>query len=83
MKLQNELENTIKKFESIKHLIPKQVEYLKQEGKCKDLETRLAWDCLRATIGSSQICEWYDKYNCNDSHITTLAKRALKEVYPL
>lgn len=86
MKLKNELNNTIKEFKKIKHLIPKQIEYLKQEekeGKCKDLETRLAWDCLHATIPSSQICKWYKQYNCNDNHIATLAKRALKEVYPL
>ena len=83
MKFKNELNNTIKEFKKIKHLIPKQVEYLEQEGKCKDLETRLAWDCLRATVGTATICKWYDQYNCNDKHITTLAKRALKEVYPL
>ena len=29
------------------------------------------------------VCEWYDKYDCNDEHITELYKRIIKENYPM
>lgn len=82
MKLENELKFTVEKMKGITNL-KEYAEDLKANGDYQDFETRLAWDCLRAAVGTSTICKWYDKYNCNDSHITTLAKRALKEVYPL
>ena len=53
---------------------------LKEYGIYKDYETRLAWDCLRMTVSTDTVCEWYDKYNCTDEHITTLVKKALKIV---
>lgn len=81
MKLQNELFFVIARFEKIKDFIPAYAEQLKVEGKYKDFETRLAWDCLHSTFKSNEICEWYKKYNCNDDHITTLVKAALKYVY--
>ncbi len=83
MKLKPELDAVIKKFQGIKHLIPKHVELVKQEGNYKDLEVRIAWDCLRAVMGTKWICNLYDRYNCNDNHITTLAKKALKTVYKI
>ena len=34
---------------------------------------------LRDTLYSpAEICEWYDKYGCNDSHISTVFKHFLK-----
>lgn len=81
MKLQNEYENVLSRFKAIADKIPPYAEELKASGNYKDFETRLAWDCLRATTKSDEICEWYKKYNCDDMHITTLAKKALKEVY--
>jgi len=77
MKLQPELDFVVEKFKQIKNL----EEYAAQLKKCgdyNDFETRLAWDCLRATIPTETICSWYDKYDCHDNHITTLAKTALK-----
>lgn len=77
MKLAPELDYVVEKFKQIRNL-EDYAETLKASGDYKDFETRLAWDCLRLTVPSSTICEWYDKYNCNDNHITTLAKTALK-----
>lgn len=80
MKLKNELQNVINRFETIKDKIPPYAEQLKASGNYKDFRTRLAWDCLNAVFSSGEICEWYEKYNAHDEHITTLAKKALDQV---
>lgn len=77
MKLANELDFVVEKFKQIKNL-ESYAAALKKSGKYKDFETRLAWDCLHRTIPASTICEWYEKYDCTDDHITTLVKKALK-----
>lgn len=77
MKLAPELDFVVEKFKQIRNL-ESYAEELKKSGNYNDFEARLAWDCLRLTVPSSTICEWYEKYNCNDTHITTLAKTALK-----
>ena len=82
MKLQNELANVISAFETVKEKIPAYVEWVKKEGNYKDLETRIARDLLYATKGTKWICELYSNYDCDDDHITTLAKQALRQVYP-
>ena len=79
MKLANELDFVVEKFKQIQNLEDYAAK-LKESGEYNDFETRLAWDCLRATIPSSTICEWYEKYGCTDDHITTLAKKALKTI---
>lgn len=80
MKLKNELDFTINRMQEITNL-KEYAEELKESQNYNDFETRLAWDALRAAVGTQKICEWYDEYNCNDNHIETLAKRALKAVY--
>ena len=79
LKLADELDFVVERFKQIRNL-----EYyaaqLKKRGGYNDFETRLAWNCLRMTIPSSTIYEWYEKYNCTDDHITTLVKKALKIV---
>ena len=79
MKLANELDFVVEKFKQIKNLEEYAVD-LQKYGLYKDFETRLAWDCLRKTVSTDIICGWYDKYDCNDEHITTLVKKALKIV---
>jgi hypothetical protein len=77
MKLTQELDGLVQKFKQIKN--PEEyAEQLKATGNYKDFETRLAWDCLRATVPVEVRCSWYEKYDCNDDHITTLVKKALK-----
>jgi hypothetical protein len=83
MKLRKELPNVISAFEKVKQYIPAHVEYVRAEGKYNDLEERIAWDLLYATKGTAWICGLHSKYNCNSDHITTLAKRALRQVYPI
>lgn len=79
MKLTAELDFVVEKFKQIKNL-EDYAKKLKEYGIYKDYETRLAWDCLHMTVSTDTICEWYNKYNCTDDHITTLAKKALKIV---
>lgn len=80
MKLQKEFETVKKAFadnlEKIKEYAPK----LKASGQYNDFEKRLTFDCLRAFVGSATMCDWYEKYNCNDNHIYTLGKNVLKEL---
>lgn len=77
MKLADELDYVVQKFKQIKNL-ETYAANLKKSGAYDDFETRLGWDCLRATVPSSTICEWYEKYGCTDDHITTLVKKSLK-----
>ena len=77
MKLAQELDYVVEKFKQIKDL-EEYAEYLKEKGNYKDFETRLAWDCLRKAVPLEVRYSWYQKYNCNDDHITTLVKKALK-----
>lgn len=80
MKLQNEFDFVKTQFanniDKIKAYAPK----LKASEQYKDFETRLTWDCIRAFVGSGTVCLWYEKYNCNDKHITTVGKKALKDL---
>ncbi len=80
MKLYKELEQTVNCFMENAEKIKEYAIRLKMSGEYKDFETRLAWDCIRYFRGVKTIYSWYDKYNCNDKHITTLGKRALKEI---
>ncbi len=77
MKLKSEIPYINRMFSQISNLT-EYAEKLKATGNYKDFGTRLAWDCLHATIPSEIICGWYDKYNCNDDHITTAAKAVLR-----
>ena len=77
MKLAQEFDGLVQKFKQIKNL-EEYAEQLKATGNFKDFETRLAWDCLRATVPVEVRCSWYEKYDCNDDHITSLVKKALK-----
>lgn len=81
MKLQAELNGVVEKMEAIKDQIAEHAVKVKESGNFNDFETRLAWDVLSAVVGTSVICEWYKKYDCHDTHIGALAKRALRQVY--
>lgn len=53
---------------------------LKASGKYKDFETMLVWNCIREFVGSGTVCLWYKKYNCNDTYITMVGKKVLKDL---
>ena len=80
MKLQKEFETVKKQFADNLEKIKEYAPALKESGNYKDFEKRLTFDCLRAFVGTATMCEWYDKYDCNDNHIYTLGKNVLKEL---
>ena len=51
---------------------------LREKGGYKDYEVRFARDVLRKLVTVGEICDWYDRYGCNDRHITALAIAACK-----
>ena len=83
MKLKNEYDYIYKQFNDHIDRINEYAPQLKASGQYKDYEVRLVWDCLRAFVGSGTICLWYDRYNCNDQHIFTVGRKALKELHVL
>lgn len=80
MKLKTLMPVVTERFSRLKD-VRKYAEELKTSGNFKDFEVRLSWDLLRAVFRTSEICEWYDKYDCHDSHITALAKTSMREVF--
>lgn len=81
MRLRNEIEYVTEQFRKIEDKITPYAEKLKEKGGYVNFEERLAYDCLCAVVPCSIICQWYDKYNCNDTHISILAKTVLKKFY--
>jgi hypothetical protein len=55
-------------------------EALKDDPRVRDLEMRLRWDALHAGVGSRWVCDTLYVYGCNDEHIDTALRRAMKEV---
>ena len=85
MKLQEVYKETLNEFKAISldcELLEKlknHVQSVKESHEYKRLNVRIAWDIMRWRIGTSRICDWYSKYDCNDDHITTLALRCLRD----
>lgn len=82
MKLDAELETVVARYRDRQDAIERYALKLREQGGYQDYETRLAWDMLKAIMGTTYICDLYDRYHCHDSHIDTLAKRALRMVLP-
>ena len=82
MKLKNEVPEMKCRFSAILEKIKEYAPALAARGGYNDFITRLSWDVLRACYKNAEICEWYEKYNCTDVHITTAARAALLSVYP-
>ena len=53
-----------------------------EDKEYKDLAVRVASGVESATFSPAEICEWYGKYDCHDSHIMTLFKKVIRENYP-
>lgn len=85
MKLQEVYKETLNEFKAISldcELLDKlknHIQAVKESHEYKSLNVRIAWDIMRWRIGTSRMCDWYSKYDCNDDHITTLALRCLKD----
>lgn len=80
LKLQCELENVTSKFAANKDKILDHAEWLRESGEYNDFTERLAADCKYLLIGVPTVCEWYGKYDCNDAHIQSLMKAALRNI---
>lgn len=57
------------------------VRAVQNSGRYKNLTVRIAHDIKNVVFSPATICEWYDKYNCNDNHMTTLFKKVIRENY--
>jgi hypothetical protein len=68
MKLKSEIPFIKANFSKITNL-PEYAANLKANGNYKDFGTRLAWDCIHATIPSEIVCGWYDKYMTTTSQL--------------
>ena len=82
MKLQAELSRYIDIIDQHKAEIIYHAEYLRQNKDYKSFNVRFCCDVIRACFGTAEMCKWYDKYNCHDSHITTLAIAGIKATLP-
>ena len=80
MKLKAELDGVQAVFQKNIDQIKAYAPRLKASGRYKVFENRLAWDCLRAFVGTEVLCSWYDKYGCHDVHIETVGRAALKNL---
>jgi hypothetical protein len=81
MKLQAEYNNVKAKVSKLD--VAKVMKYkadLINSGECKDVNVRIAWELLRGTVGTTEICKWYDRYACTDKHIETLALKVCKDL---
>lgn len=80
MKLKAELDGVQAVFQKNIDQIKAYAPRLKASGRYKVFENRLAWDCLRAFVGTEVLCSWYDKYGCTDTHIESVGRAALKNL---
>ena len=82
MKLENERAYVL---QQMRKLDPAQVkayaQNVKESGDFKNFETRITNDILAACVPVSKRCDWYSEYDCNDTHITTLAKSCVNDVF--
>ena len=85
MKLHEVHKETLDEFKKIsldsdlREKLKNHIQAVKESGEYKILNVRIAWDIMRWRIGTSRMCDWYRKYDCNDDHITTLALCCLHE----
>lgn len=81
LKLEKELPNVIERIEVLKSKtdVIAYREELRTKGTYKDFATRFVNDIKYAILTPSELCEWYDKYQCNDKHITNLMIAACKQ----
>ena len=81
MKLKNILPIAIKRFEELKKHsnVIEYREKLRKSGNYNKFDVRFAWDVGRTVFTTKEICSWYEDYDCNDDHITSLFKTACKK----
>jgi hypothetical protein len=61
------------------------IDYIKEietTGRYNNLTVRVVNDIKNILFSPKEVCSWYDEYNCNDNHVTTLFKKVVRENYP-
>ena len=61
------------------HTIAEYREDLKSDPRVRDLDMRLRWDLLNATVGSRWVCDNVYPY-ANDTHVDTALKRIMNSL---
>ena len=81
LKLEKELPNVIERIEILKSKtdVIAYREKLKASGKYNNFTVRFVNDIKYAILSPAEVCEWYDKYQCTDKHITSLMVTACKQ----
>ena len=81
LKLEKELPEVVARLEVLKKHsnVLEYKEKLKASGNYNCFEVRFAWEVCHAAFSTKEVCSWYDKYDCNDNHITSLFKAACKK----
>ena len=82
MKLQAEYQNIVENLYLTDDDLYKYTLNCLLTNKYKKPIVGIAHDLKYAVMTPSEVCEWYDKYNCNDDHITTLFKNVIKNEFP-
>lgn len=80
MKLKSLMPEVIERFMKLNN-VRAYAKNLKDSKEYNSYEVRLAWDLLRAVFNADEICEWYEKYDCHDQHITSMAVSAMHKVF--
>ena len=50
------------------------------EGRARDVEKRLRWDCLWKVVPSEEIMALYDEHDCNDDHVDTALRGIMRDI---
>lgn len=81
LKLEKELPNVIERIEILKNKtnVIAYREELRVRGTYKDFNVRFVNAIKCAILSPNEVCEWYDKYQCTDKHITSLMLTACKQ----
>ena len=81
LKLEKELPEVVKRLEVLKQHsnVLEYKEKLKASGNYNSFEVRFAWEVCHAVFSTKEVCSWYDKYDCNDDHITSLFKAGCRK----
>lgn len=81
LKLGKELPKVVERIEILKSKtnVLAYREELRVRGTYKDFNTRFVNDVKYAILSPAEVCEWYDKYQCTDKHITSLMIAACKQ----
>ena len=81
MKLKNILPIAIQRFEELKKHsnVIEYREQLRKSGNYNKFDVRFSWDVGHAVFTTKEICNWYEDYDCNDEHITSLFKAACRK----